>query len=105
MIEKEPAKTAASQAAGEHGEDHQDARRPGRPPARPPPRPIARQERGLDRRRRHPAGVDLQARIQQRAYELWERDGRPEGRDHAHWQQAEREIGARRGSADAARRS
>jgi len=38
-----------------------------------------------------PAG-DLQAQIQQRAYELWERDGRPEGRDHAHWAQAEREI-------------
>ena len=35
---------------------------------------------------------DLQAQIQQRAYELWERDGRPEGRDHAHWAQAEREI-------------
>jgi Protein of unknown function (DUF2934) len=39
-------------------------------------------------------GIDLQARIRQRAYELWERDGRPEGRDHAHWHQAEREIGA-----------
>ena len=39
-------------------------------------------------------GLDLQAQIRQRAYELWERDGRPEGRDHAHWQQAEREIGA-----------
>lgn len=39
-------------------------------------------------------GIDLQALIRQRAYELWERDGRPEGRDHAHWQQAEREVGA-----------
>lgn len=39
------------------------------------------------------AGIaDLQARIQQRAYELWELDGRPEGRDHAHWHQAEREL-------------
>ena len=41
-------------------------------------------------------GIDLQALIRQRAYELWERDGRPEGRDHAHWQQAEREVGAAR---------
>jgi len=43
-----------------------------------------------------PQGIDLQARIRQRAYELWECDGRPEGRDHAHWQQAEREVGATR---------
>ena len=41
-------------------------------------------------------GIDLQALIRQRAYELWERDGRPEGRDDAHWQQAEREVGAAR---------
>jgi hypothetical protein len=41
-------------------------------------------------------GVDLQAQIRQRAYELWEREGRPEGCDHAHWQQAEREIVAAR---------
>lgn len=41
-------------------------------------------------------GIDLQALIRQRAYELWERDGRPEGRDHTHWQQAECEIGATR---------
>ena len=35
---------------------------------------------------------DLYERIQRRAYELWEREGRPEGRDHAHWYQAELEI-------------
>jgi hypothetical protein len=35
---------------------------------------------------------ELYERIQRRAYELWEREGRPEGRDHAHWQQAELEI-------------
>jgi hypothetical protein len=45
---------------------------------------------------RRPAPVwsieELHERIQRRAYELWEREGRPEGRDHAHWQQAELEI-------------
>ena len=41
---------------------------------------------------RKPAGAQLQQRIQQRAYELWEKEGRPQGRDHAHWQQAEREL-------------
>ena len=35
---------------------------------------------------------DLERRIQQRAYELWENEGRPQGREQDHWQQAEREI-------------
>jgi hypothetical protein len=30
--------------------------------------------------------------IRQRAYEIWEQEGRPDGRDHAHWTQAEAEI-------------
>jgi hypothetical protein len=35
---------------------------------------------------------DLERRIEQRAYELWESEGRPHGREHAHWQQAQNEI-------------
>jgi hypothetical protein len=31
-------------------------------------------------------------RIQLRAYELWENEGRPAGREHANWLQAESEI-------------
>jgi hypothetical protein len=34
----------------------------------------------------------VQERIQRRAYELWETEGRPEGRERAHWHQAELEI-------------
>ncbi|MGH6902105.1 MAG: DUF2934 domain-containing protein [Geminicoccaceae bacterium] len=34
----------------------------------------------------------VRERIQRRAYELWETEGRPEGREHAHWHQAELEI-------------
>ena len=34
----------------------------------------------------------LQEQIKQRAYQLWEQEGRPHGREDAHWQQAEREI-------------
>ena len=30
--------------------------------------------------------------IRERAYALWEQDGRPEGRSLAHWSQAEMEI-------------
>lgn len=44
------------------------------------------------------APPDLEERIGQRAYELWESEGRPDSRDQAHWQQAEMEITkARRG--------
>lgn len=31
-------------------------------------------------------------RIRVRAYQIWEEQGRPEGRDHEHWQQAERQL-------------
>jgi hypothetical protein len=31
--------------------------------------------------------------IRERAYAIWEQDGRPEGRGVAHWAQAEAEIG------------
>ena len=31
-------------------------------------------------------------KISQRAYEIWEAEGRPEGRDLEHWLQAETEI-------------
>jgi hypothetical protein len=30
--------------------------------------------------------------IRQRAYEIWEAEGRPEGRQHEHWEQAMREL-------------
>ncbi len=33
-------------------------------------------------------------RVHHRAYEIWERAGRPEGRDKEHWEQARREIAA-----------
>jgi len=31
-------------------------------------------------------------RVRQRAYEIWEQAGRPEGRETEHWQQAVEEI-------------
>ena len=39
-----------------------------------------------------PAGDDKDT-IRERAYELWEREGRPQGRHLDHWLQAEREKG------------
>jgi hypothetical protein len=39
-----------------------------------------------------------QERISQRAYQLWEQEGKPEGRENEHWEQARREIEAEDGS-------
>lgn len=35
---------------------------------------------------------DIQKEIALRAYYIWEREGRPEGREHAHWTLAEAEV-------------
>ena len=37
---------------------------------------------------------DREQRIRLRAYTIWEREGRPEGREQEHWEQARREIEA-----------
>jgi Protein of unknown function (DUF2934) len=37
---------------------------------------------------------DREERIRKRAYEIWEREGRPHGRDAEHWGQATSEIDA-----------
>ena len=36
---------------------------------------------------------DLQERIRRRAHAIWEREGRPHGRDQDHWREAESELG------------
>jgi len=33
-----------------------------------------------------------QEQVSVRAYELWEKEGRPHGRDQAHWFEAERQM-------------
>ena len=35
---------------------------------------------------------DRAKRIAERAYQLWEQEGRPEGRDREHWMEAERSL-------------
>lgn len=39
----------------------------------------------------------LEARIRERAYQIWEREGRPEGRDFDHWTRAVAEVSAEAG--------
>lgn len=41
-----------------------------------------------------------QEEIRKRAYALWEKEGRPEGRHRDHWTRAEHELDARYGEAD-----
>jgi hypothetical protein len=36
---------------------------------------------------------DLTPQILRRAYEIWESEGRPHGRDKVHWLKAEAEVG------------
>lgn len=36
--------------------------------------------------------LPLREEVEHRAYELWEREGRPEGRDLEHWLAAERQL-------------
>jgi hypothetical protein len=38
--------------------------------------------------------IDLESRIRERAYALWEQAGRPQGEALAHWFSAEREFAA-----------
>ena len=41
---------------------------------------------------------DREQRIRERAYALWQREGRPDGREREHWQTATREIDSESGS-------
>ncbi|MER8827705.1 DUF2934 domain-containing protein [Mesorhizobium sp. M0938] len=38
--------------------------------------------------------MDREERIRRRAHEIWEREGRPEGREREHWDRAVQEIEA-----------
>jgi hypothetical protein len=39
-------------------------------------------------------GMDLETRIRQRAYSLWEEDGRPDGHAEEYWERAQKLIEA-----------
>jgi Protein of unknown function (DUF2934) len=36
--------------------------------------------------------MEKEDRIRRRAHEIWEQEGRPEGREKHHWEQASREV-------------
>lgn len=41
---------------------------------------------------RRRAADDREQRVRNRAYDIWEQEGRPSGREREHWEQAEREA-------------
>lgn len=45
--------------------------------------------------------AEHEERVRQRAYELWEQDGRPHGRHVEYWQRARAEIEGEDGATDA----
>jgi hypothetical protein len=45
--------------------------------------------------------TDREDRIRQRAHEMWERDGSPEGRHEEHWKAAETEVDSEDAAGDA----
>ncbi len=45
---------------------------------------------------------DKEERIRRRAYEIWERDGRPDGEHERHWHQAEKELEGEGGAGESA---
>jgi len=48
---------------------------------------------------------DRDARIRDRAYQIWLSEGRPHGHDEAHWRQAAREIEAEEAAAAGAKQA
>lgn len=46
--------------------------------------------------------AELRRRIERRAYEIWEREGRPSGQEAEHWRRAEAELAAEAGGSGTA---
>jgi hypothetical protein len=46
------------------------------------------------------SGYWHEQRIRERAHQIWEREGRPEGKSDEHWQRAQAEIAAEESEAD-----
>ena len=46
------------------------------------------------------AGYWHEQKVRERAYQIWESEGRPEGKSDEHWARAQAEIAAEEGEAD-----
>lgn len=49
--------------------------------------------------------MDRDALIRQRAYQLWEKSGRPDGKAEEHWEEARRQIDAEQSNSKAGKES
>jgi hypothetical protein len=61
-------------------------------PARSANNKAVRLDEGAEKDRGWAMSEQREQAIRERAYALWEQDGRPDGRSVAHWSQAEMEI-------------
>ena len=41
---------------------------------------------------------DREQKIRERAHQIWEQEGRPDGREQEHWERPSREVDAKEGS-------
>jgi hypothetical protein len=63
-------------------------------------------ERELERRNNNGteppdrSSASKEERIRRRAYEIWNREGRPDGEHERHWQQAEKELEGEEGAGE-----
>ena len=89
MLEKEPARSAEAKPKGKAEAAPRVKKKTATAPAT---RTAAGKPAAPSRRKEN-----MHEHIQRRAYELWESEGRPAGREHAHWLQAESEISRSRG--------
>ncbi|UWU32660.1 DUF2934 domain-containing protein (plasmid) [Rhizobium sp. WSM1274] len=77
-----------------------DGGRPEAPPADAGGRKMTRRAANqIDRQSGSPA-ARRDEEIRKRAYSLWEKEGRPEGKHGRHWTLAEHELDAQQGEAD-----
>lgn len=85
--EKGAAATAGKAGAGKRGAEAGEARkaRPSGAASAPAGRKAASKSRSGE--------TDRDRRVRERAYEIWEQEGRPSGRERDHWERADREVG------------
>jgi hypothetical protein len=46
----------------------------------------------MESQRENTPEIEREARLREQAHRLWEKDGRPEGKDKVHWEQAVLEL-------------
>lgn len=88
---KDPTLPDESEAQG-HDEDHRRQQQASRPTGPSRQEQYQRTMADADSNLRHGTPADREARIRQRAHEIWEREGRPEGLAQEHWDRVAQDL-------------